>query len=603
MKIVKVMTNIVTFPYGDYLYDGKVGDIVDIPVLNKLYRGIVIEENITSPFKLRDASFTGFRVNRNYIKFLQQFAIYNIVEVASIIKTIMNFYSSNIKSVVQDINIPVIKLNDEQNAVLEKFRENTKNIFLLWGVTGSGKTETFFKMACDILEKNQQVLLILPEIILNQSLSYRFQLLFGCEPVIWNSKSRNKTIFMNIVNGTSKFIIGTRSALFLPFHNLGMIIIDEEHDKIHKQQQRVIYNCRDSAVLMGKIFNIPVVLASATPSIESYYNLLANKYVLLKLTNRFQGTLPTISITRTLDILPQSTLDKCKEVLDKNEQIIFFFNRRGFSNYIVCTGCKCNIICEDCELNIVWHKKHDKYICHKCDKTYQFMKCPYCLAPDSLSCLGYGVEKITFLLKKHFPDKNIVTLSSDFYSKAQDIEQFIQDMNEKKINIIVGTQMITKGLDFSAVSLVVIVNFNQNGFDFRLNENTFQNLLQISGRAGRRNSNSSVIVQTNQTRNNILKFFTKMQYEEFLKEELEQRKLFNLPPFSKIISISGKDILIIEKLLEDCKYITVLSNKSNSLFLKIPLDKYIPVACKIKNFISNMRDHYILDVDPYDILY
>jgi primosomal protein N' (replication factor Y) len=634
-KLAKVWTTLKHFPLAYYYVNenSKIGDIVEIQISKKKSLGVIFsfsnETNLS--FKTKTALATAYKFSWEYIEFLLNFEKFTLNKVNSILKTILNLFkkkdpaSKDIKSI--ELAHIQFNLNDEQTIACETINNNNHSIYLLWGVTGSGKTEVFFQKILECIKAQKQVLLLLPEIVITESILLRFESKFGFSPSLWHSKSKNKTTFMNVYNGESLIIIGSRSAMFLPFKNLGLIIIDEEHDKSYKQTNFPIYNCRDMCVILSKIYKINLILASATPSLETLYNVNNNKYKLLTLKKRFFATsLPKMTFQTTNEIFSPYCLERTEEELNKGNQIIYFLNKRGFANIVMCKGCFHRFVCKKCESNVTFHKQKEVLICHKCTKQYPLTNCNVCEAANTLVSYGFGVEKVTELLLLKFPQANIVTVSSDTCDSKDKIQNIISNMKNKNINILVGTQILSKGHDFPSISLVVAINIEQNAFDFRCKETLFQNLVQLSGRAGRANENSEIIVQTNKVQDYSMFFghLKNSDYLNFSREELLSREKYELPPFFKIIVIktSHKNAKIAYK---NIKYLQnkliYLSNTvikgpilihnftdikitQYNLILKLKRTYFLENLKKISSILENLNSKmsFFIDVDSYDLM-
>lgn len=456
------------------------------------------------------------------------------------------------------IDLKKIKLNNltkEQNIIFEKIcNQNDNKPILLEGVTGSGKTEIYFHLYKQILsnDKQEQILFLLPEIGLTTQLIERFKQQFNCEKVaVWHSnisEIEKNTIWQQVLANKIKIVIGTRSSLFLPFENLKLIVIDEEHDNSYKQAENGCYNCRDMAIVRAKLENFKIVLGSATPSIESLINVENNKYNYHFLDSRFgKSTLPTISIIdlkkERLKInryLSKSLIDKIGIELKNNNQILLYLNKRGYAPIALCKECGYKFLCKHCSCNLTVHKSKNKFICHQCGYTTpEQCNCLECGAKDSIIFFGPGIEKIEIELKENFPDVRILTITSDTTDNVKTISDAIKKIQNNEIDIILGTQMITKGYDFPNLTLVGVLDADANlfGANFRATEKTYQILTQVIGRAGRREKNSEAIIQTYTPENLIIQAIKNNDKNQIISFEKENRKIINLPPFGKLIMI------------------------------------------------------------------
>lgn len=566
--IIRVLTDQFLFTIADYEADWSVniGDVVSIPLRNKMVLGIVKEIILSSKFTLKPAIF----LNLNCKKFLDFFllvSLYSNIPTNYFVKMIK--IAKRIKYKIMEVYIKPVDLNEEQLAAREII-EKSKNT-LLWGITGSGKTEVFFSL----LNKDYQTLILTPEIVLAKAMAERIKNFFGMYPLIWTSESNNLTNYYT----ESNVIVGTRSALFLNFKNLKYIIVDEEHDASYKQNKNPFYHARDMALVLGQVWNAKVILASATPSLESFYNMQQNKLSLAKITKRYNKSQLKISVISTISVLDPKTKIICLRELKKGNQILFFLNRRGYATFVLCSYCNTRQICS-CGGALIFHKKKDfessvnKLMCHYCLKFAKFM-CIKCEKSTFVFC-GMGVHKLQELLQKEegFESYSIGVLSSD----EDNLEEIMEKIRTKTYNIIIGTQIMAKGHNFPLISLVVILGMG-GGMDFRFNEQIFQNLVQVAGRAGRGDQKSEVIIQSLQE-NKLLEFVKNQDVEGFLSYELEERKKWNLPPFIKIITIYIKNYIILNRVLKEIKDLGEI---------------YGPFYVK-KTFIIHLKTHHMIKV-------
>jgi len=397
---------------------------------------------------------------------------------------------------------------------------------------------------------------MLPEIALTEQFSKRFKDFFGIEPAIWHSKTsikNKKIIWRGVLDNKIKIVIGARSSLFLPFSKLGIIIVDEEHDSSYKQDEGVSYNARDMAITRASLENIPINLVTAIPSVETYNNILTNKYNLTFLSQRYKkASLPNFEIINLKENVPNKgnwianeTIENVKKNLVKGNQILFFLNRRGFAPFVICKNCNKKFQCPDCSVNLVFHKIFNKLLCHYCGhKSSLSRACNNNSKCEILMC-GPGVERIYSELKIIFPNKKIEIFSSDLLVKNKANQKLIEKIEKHKIDIIVGTQLISKGFHFPKLNCIVVVDadLSSHGYDLRAAEKNVQLYHQLAGRAGREGKKSTIYFQTYTPRDEILLNISKNNPNDFLKKELNLRKDKKLPPFYKLISlvISGKN--------------------------------------------------------------
>jgi len=422
---------------------------------------------------------------------------------------------------------------------------------LLQGVTGSGKTIVYFERIKEILKKNKQILILLPEIFLTNQFKDRFEEFFGFMPSIWHSKigiKSKRKIWQGITNNSLKLVIGARSSLLLPFKNLGLIVLDEEHDPSYKQDEGIIYHARDMAIARASFENIPIHLVSAVPSLETFNNIKNKKYNHTKLINRYsESPLPETKVVNLQKVklkkdhfIAKETIDIVNEYLEKKDQVLFFLNRRGYAPFLICKKCGYKHLCSSCSVYLTYHKSINRLICHHCgnkvkkDNTCKIDK-EYC----DFRMYGPGVEKIYEELKVIFTKKNIRIFSSDFLSKKNEKESILKEIEKNEVDILVGTQLISKGFNFPKLNCIAVVDadFSGMGYDLRTTEKNIQLYNQLSGRAGRFSKKSTIIYQTitplNETLNNVLE----NNPEKFLSNELIIRKDKNLPPFSRLIAL------------------------------------------------------------------
>jgi len=452
-------------------------------------------------------------------------------------------------------------LNDAQKKALTEIDvvfEN-KEVCLLHGVTSSGKTQLYIKQIERSINEGKQVLYLLPEITLTAQIIRRLQLYFGGNIAIYHSKFNNNErieIWNKIKTGELKIILGARSALFLPFKNLGLIVIDEEHDPSFKQHEPAPrYNARDAAIYYASLFQAKVLLGSATPSLESFYNAQKNKYGLVTLSERFGGTLlPEIRVidTRTVAaskkgkvmISPQLKAE-IEVALSQDKQVILFQNRRGYAPFLICGTCGFIPQCENCSVTLTLHKYSNKLHCHYCGNTYpKLTSCPACGSVNWME-KNFGTEKIEEELTEDFPNNKIARMDVDAVKGKNAHDTLIKLFEQHRIDILAGTQMVVKGLDFEKVSLVGILDADGllTFADFRVNERAFQLMEQVSGRAGRKTGRGLVLIQASKIHHPVLLFVQQHDFLKFYEYEMAMRKQFFYPPFSRLIRITLKHTL------------------------------------------------------------
>ncbi len=451
-------------------------------------------------------------------------------------------------------------LNEYQSKAFEQIIDSftKKEVCLLHGVTSSGKTEIYVKLIQEVLQKGKQVLYLLPEIALTTQLISRLQEYFGEKLTVYHSKySVNERVeaWNNVKDNKSKaqIVIGARSAIFLPFVDLDLIIVDEEHESTFKQYDPAPrYHARDTAIVLGKKFSAKVLLGSATPALETYYNAKQEKYGLVHLTRRYGNVLmPEISL---VDIktkykkremtghFSDTLLEGIQDALKENEQVILFQNRRGYSPVVECNTCGHSPQCPNCDVSLTYHSFRNQLRCHYCG--YSMAMLQQCMACGSseLSTKGFGTEQIEKELQELFPDHSIGRMDQDTTRGKHGYEKIINKFENAEIDILVGTQMLSKGLDFRNVSLVGIMNADNllNFPDFRAHERSFQLMQQVSGRAGRTKKRGKVLIQTYNPFHQILQQVSVNDYLGMYKDQIEERHQYKYPPFYRIIKITGK---------------------------------------------------------------
>ena len=453
------------------------------------------------------------------------------------------------------------QLSDNQQKALDEMRNNweEKDVCLLHGVTGAGKTEIYIELIQEQLEQGKQVLFLLPEIALTTQLIQRLSLYFGEAVGVYHSRfnqNERVEIWNHVLNNEPdkyRIIMGARSSIFLPFANLGLIIIDEEHENSFKQYDpSPRYNARDAAIVLGLLYKSKVLLGSATPSIESYYNAKTNKYGLVELTSRFGGIqLPEIFCAdikqekrdkTMLSHISSFLMDEIDKELSTGGQIILFQNRRGYTPSWNCEVCNWTPHCTNCDVSLTYHKTSNTLKCHYCGfATKPVGTCGHC-GSNRLRMIGFGTEKIEDELSLIFPSKTIQRLDLDTTRSKNAYQELIHRFEEGTIDILIGTQMITKGLDFDNVRLVGILDADMllNRPDFRAYERSYQLMSQVAGRAGRKEKRGKVIIQTGQPEHWIIKKVMDHDYINFYETEIVERKNFHYPPFYKLIQITLK---------------------------------------------------------------
>lgn len=439
------------------------------------------------------------------------------------------------------------------DAILSHFRE--KNVCLLHGVTSSGKTEIYIHLIRQAIENGQQVLYLLPEIALTTQITERLKRVFGGRIGIYHSKfpdAERVEIWQKQLRpeGHYDIILGVRSSVFLPFHNLGLIIVDEEHETTYKQQDPAPrYHARDTAIMLASIYGAKVLLGTATPSIDSYHNALAGKYGLVTLNERYKDIrLPEIRIVDIKELARKKMMNgpfspellaAVRQALERHEQVILFQNRRGFAPMIECKVCGWVPKCKNCDVSLTYHKGLNQLTCHYCGYTYAVPRsCPACGSVELVN-QGFGTEKIEDNIREIFPDAKVARMDLDTTRSRSAYERIIADFEAGKTHILIGTQMVSKGLDFDHVSVVGILNADNmlNYPDFRAHERAFQLMAQVAGRAGRRDKRGLVILQTKSPDLPVIHQVVTNDYKQMYEDQTAERKLFHYPPFCRFIYV------------------------------------------------------------------
>ncbi|MBQ8660595.1 MAG: primosomal protein N' [Alphaproteobacteria bacterium] len=627
--IVKVLLPIASDGY-DYIVpeniEVSVGDFVKVPLRNKYEIGVVLKKNDEplsydiSKVKSIFSKVKNYKLSVSQIEFIKKVADYNLTNVGNILKMVMGFdelFDTVIprkKKIEYNPTYVSPKLSDEQkNAteILSSKLDKGFSVTLLDGITGSGKTEVYFNVINEALKKPEsQVLIMLPEISLTGQFLSKFQERFGILPVLWHSsvtKAQRRDNWKAVMNGDAKVIVGTRSSLFLPYKNLSLIVLDEEHDGSYKQEDGVIYQGRDMAVLKASVDKIPIILASATPSIETINNVNIGKYGIVKLTSRFGvAVMPEVDLIDMRQNQPvkeswgkswlSSVLVKqIEEKLLNKEQVMLYINRRGYAPLVLCSECGNRLQCPHCNVYLTAHSKDDtKCCCHHCGYSRRLPKvCEKCGKEDTWVLVGPGIERIEEEVKNRFPNAKIETISSDIITSQTRLNEIIRKISASEVDIIIGTQILVKGHHFPNLTLVGVVDGDMSfsSSDLRANENTFQLLTQVSGRAGRDVKKGKVVIQTYNPDNSVMQAIKNNDRDSFVKQELKDRKDALMPPFTKLAAfiLSSKN----KQALENFCY--VLKQK-----MPVGIDgiqTYGPIDSPLSYLKNNYRKRFLIVVD------
>lgn len=426
------------------------------------------------------------------------------------------------------------------------------SVTLLDGVTGSGKTEVYLEAVAALLEAGKQALILLPEISLGPQMVECYRKRFGVEPTIWHSdltQAQRRKAYRSVLKGEAKVIVGARSALFLPYQDLGLIIIDEEHDGAYKQEEGVIYQARDMAVVRARKGQIPIILVSATPSLETIFNCEQGRYDHVHLFSRYgEAQLPEIRVidlkeekkAKFVGWLSPTLCEVILETLNANEQILLYLNRRGYAPLTLCGSCGEKVECPFCTAWLVDHRKSSRLLCHHCGHTVQTSEnCSKCEAEGTLVPCGPGVERIAEEVSEKFPSARVEILSSDMMTSPKRLQEILHKIHAKEIDVLIGTQMIAKGHHFPELTLVGIVDadIGLQGGDLRATEKTYQLLHQVSGRAGRGQKRGRVLIQTYMPRHPVMEALLSGDRDTFIQQELNARSRGGLPPYGRLAGL------------------------------------------------------------------
>ncbi len=550
----------------------EIGDLVKVSFRKKDFFGLVVEVNLPVPEissdKIKEISQVNEQVkfSKKLIDFIDWIAAYNLAPKGLVLKAFIGILNSDKtkkpnftakKQIINSQKFSLKKLSVKQEKVADEILEevNKKEHFvnLLDGVTGSGKTEIYFAAIAKILgshEDNPQILILLPEIALTSQLVARFEEQFGFKPALWHSKisaKEKKEIFYGIISGSVKVLIGARSALLLPFKNLQLIVIDEEHDSSFKQEDIFNFHARDMAILKGKIESFPVILSSATPSLETYSNAISGKYRYFILDEKFNEQISEINIVdlrrekfNSGDFISQELRKEIAKNLEIKQQTLLFLNRRGYAPVTLCRACGQKVNCPNCSSYLVAHKSgfgKAKMVCHYCGVDEKLSTdCKSCKAKDSLVNIGVGVEKVKEEVEKLFPEARIALVTSDSVTNFKEADELVKRISDHEIDIIIGTQLIAKGYDFAGLTLVGVVDADSGFYssELRSSEKSYQLLKQVIGRAGRRQEQGRVFIQTYNPQNFIFEKIIQQDKKSFYEFEMQNRQSLNMPPFTKM---------------------------------------------------------------------
>mgnify|MGYP001163517293 FL=1 len=562
MKAQVLLPKIFDFPftYNSIQNSLKAGDFVEVPFGKKKEIGVIWPGKISDlkNIKIKNISkkINNYSLDQELIDFMNWFATYNMMPIGLVLKMSMGNNLGLTRKGDKDFeqipkNVKKFDLNEEQKQALKflNLKNDKFDVSVLQGTTGSGKTLVYFERIKKIINKKKQALVLLPEIFLTNEFKSRFVEFFGFEPAIWHSKitpKNKRIIWKGIISNKIKLVVGARSSLLLPFKNLGIIIVDEEHDASYKQDEGVIYHARDMAISRAFFEKIPIHLITSIPSIETFNNIKSKKFRHFNILKRYNDyPLPktkiiNLNIKKVKNLfISEETIELVKGFLNRKEQILFFLNRRGYAPYLICRKCGYKQICSNCSMYLTFHKTKNKAICHHCLFEKEISR--NCEENESCDFVMYGpgVEKIFEEVSKIFPNNKAEIFSSDYMKKKDQTKSLFNRIITNKVDILIGTQMISKGFNFPKLNCIVVIDadFSGRGYDLRTTEKNIQLYHQLSGRAGRFSTESLIVYQTLSPEDATLNELIKNNSEELLKKELKLREKNLLPPFSRLIAI------------------------------------------------------------------
>jgi len=643
-----------TFYYkisDNYQFIPKVGNLVEVDFRNKVLVGIIIKKfkkiHFTKPLKKIRKLYHNIYLNREVIRSINFISSYTCTPISLILKLFLSGFTGD--EIVENAKLKqkiteFTGLTSDQNKAindLNKIQNSSFNVIILNGITGSGKTRVYMHKVLDTIKKGYQCLILVPEIILTSQWVEEISNDFGLSPHIYHSsvsKKKKNSIWQLVNLGKINIVLGTRSSLFLPFSKLGLIIVDEEHDSSYKQQDQIIINARDFAIVRAKHSRCIAILCSATPSVESFYNYKQGKYKRITLTQRInENPLPKISSVdmareKKIDFISNDLKNEIHTNLKNGHQTLLFINKRGYAPFVICSKCSFTKICKNCNLPLVLHNYPDsqnaQLLCHHCNFTEKFSTlCQNCLNENNFIFSGLGIERVFEQINKLFPNAKTCYLSSDSTKNTTQLNSILKEIVDNKINIIIGTQLISKGHNFPFLKTVGILNIDNliNGFDFRSFEKTYQQIIQVSGRAGRKNIKGNVYIHTYQPKHPVINVCKNYHQDEFYNLELELRKKNQQPPFTNFISLiiaskndnNAKTFIkkIVSNLRSMFKKIIIYGPAPAIIFKKnnryryrvlLKVKKNLILQNKLKSFLTRIvpspNIKIFIDVDPISFL-
>lgn len=603
----------------------KIGQAVSIPFGNRKQnlKGFIVgfSDYLESGIKAKEIAEILEKdplFSLSYLNLLEWVASYYFCDIQTVLKTALpqKFFEKNLKKYrkpkIKDkiYEIEQLKtknqLSDTQEKVYQEIKKINAKTSLLYGITGSGKTEIYFKLIEDTIKQGKNVIFLAPEIALVSQLTMRSIERFGAQSVaIWHSsitESKKYETWVKLKNNEIKILFGARSAIFAPIKDLGLIIIDEEHDSSYKQTMpNPRYNAKDVAKKLCELYNAKLILGSATPSIESYYEAI-NTNSLFKLKERYNNAqLANAYIIdmrgeraeKNFSMFSRTLIKNTIETVEKGAQAIFLINRRGYSSYTQCLECGEVVHCPKCAIPLIYHIKTNSYKCHYCNYDYNEKNCPKC-GSVALEHFGLGSEKVEILAQETFPNYRIARLDSDSMSKKNEHIEILQKFQQGEIDILIGTQMIAKGLDNKNCTLVGVINadLSFNLPDYKSSERGFSILTQVAGRSGRGEKQGKVIFQTYNAENSFLINAKEQDFDTFYESEIELRELLDYPPFSKIIRIvvSAKNEIRAQKSISEIELFL------SEFIKKLSLDETIIPLGPSPCVINKIKDEYRFNI-------
>lgn len=566
-------------------------------VFNKELDGMFKDKDnyvkIVNLIKEKDGELTKSEIINDYS--LSSYSLNKLIENGYLLTEDRVVYRYNTRSYIEESkNV----LNDEQKNAFNKILNSDKKGFLLKGVTGSGKTEVYMNLVGETLKEGKSAIVLVPEISLTPQMIERFKGRFGKNVALFHSKLSQGERFdewYRIKKGEARLVVGARSAIFLPLDNLGIIIIDEEHENTYKSEQNPKYLTKEVAKFLSEIKGCKYILGSATPSIETYYEALNGKLELVEIKNRVSNRpLPQMEIvdmreelkSRNLSLLSRSLYNEMKETLERKEQIILFLNRRGFSSFVSCRSCGYVFKCPECDLSMTYHK-NGYLICHYCGRAQREQKvCPEC-GSKYVKFFGAGTQRVEEEVKKYFPKARVMRMDVDTTRNKDSHENIYNAFKSGEGDVLIGTQMVSKGLDFKNVTLVGVLaaDISLNIPDYRSSERTYQIITQVAGRAGRGENKGKVVIQTYTPNSLSLQYAIENNYNDLYNEEIKVRKIMNYPPFSTIF--------LINSISKDERKLKEFMNKVGESLRKL-LDsrENIQILGPVPCIITKLKDNY-----------